>query len=65
MKIIRDGQEWEQLVTLALPLPLEFAGQLMGAVSKCAEAYGYTEVSLLTDDTSRIVARPPDRTGSR
>lgn len=59
--MVHDGVEWEHLATLALPLPLEFAGKLMGAIGTAAEEHGYTDVCLLTDDTSKIVARPPQR----
>lgn len=53
-----DGAE--ELVRLALPLPLEFAGQLAGALAEAAEGYGYTDVRITTDMAS-VVATPPAR----
>lgn len=52
-----DGRE--VLVTLALPMPLNIVSDLLRAIGDVAENAGYTDVSLTTDGTSRIVATPP------
>ena len=50
-----DGRE--VLCTLALPLPLTLLGALGEAIATAAEEVGYTDASILTDGTNRVVAR--------
>ncbi len=59
--ILDDGAE--ALVQLCTPLPARLAVDLMNAVADVARYHGYTDVVILTDGTSRIVATP-QREGS-
>lgn len=52
-----DGRE--VLVTLALPLPLALATELMSAIGNAAKKAGYADAAILSDGTGRIVATPP------
>ena len=56
---IADGRE--VLVTLALPLPLQIATDLIEAVGRVAEEHGYTDLVMLTDGTGGIAGTPPNK----
>jgi hypothetical protein len=45
------------LATLALPMSLTLAADLMAAIGKVAKRHGLLEPSILTDGTNRLVAR--------
>jgi hypothetical protein len=53
----------EVLVMLALPLDVRLVAELCTGIADAAERAGYTDVSLLTDGTHRIVARRQPRGG--
>lgn len=56
---MKDAIGREALVQLLLPLPINTVSPLLTAIGAAAEQLGYTDVSLLTDGSNRIVATPP------
>ena len=55
MSVLDDGTE--VLLTFALPLDMRLVAELCKGIEEGAKRAGYTDVAMLTDGTSRIVAR--------
>lgn len=48
----------ELLATIAYPIPITIAGQLMGGIGRAAERCGYTDVTI-DPSNGRIAGTPP------